>query len=78
MPPTNRPTAQDGQSVVGSITTLTKALLLDRRYYWVLVGLLTAFEAVLGMLIIWKVPCMSVITNSLIEPRRTDKIGADR
>jgi hypothetical protein len=55
MPPTNRPS--NSNSPLNSLVGLGKALLFERKYYWVLVSLLTIFEAALGLVIIWKVPC---------------------
>lgn len=55
MPPVAQ---QKGSSApVSALLDLAQALLFDRRYFWVLVGLLVMFEAALGTLIIWKVPC---------------------
>jgi hypothetical protein len=55
MPPTNRPSSSS--TPFNSLVGIGKALLFERKYYWVLVSLLTIFEAALGLVIIWKVPC---------------------
>jgi hypothetical protein len=55
MPPANRPSSSS--TPLNSLVGLGKAILFERKYYWVLVSLLTIFEAALGLIIIWKVPC---------------------
>ena len=67
MPPTNRPSSSS--TPLNSLVGLGRALLFERKYFWVLVSLLTIFEAALGLVIIWKVPCMSPFTLS------TDMLG---
>ncbi|WVR06860.1 hypothetical protein IAU60_003896 [Kwoniella sp. DSM 27419] len=39
-----------------NLVSLVRSLLLDRRYFWLLAGMILLGEAVLGVLIIWKVP----------------------
>jgi len=55
MPPTNPPSSSS--TPLNSLVGLGKSLLFERKYFWVLVSLLTIFEAALGLVIIWKVPC---------------------
>ena len=42
---------------IGGLFSLVQQILFDRRYFFHLVALLLAGEAVLGLLIIHKVPC---------------------
>ena len=60
MPPTNRPSSSS--TPLNSLVGLGRALLFERKYFWVLVSLLTIFEAALGLVIIWKVPCKYLST----------------
>lgn len=39
-----------------------KALLFDRAYFWILAAGLLAFQFAIGLVIIWKIPCMSAAT----------------
>lgn len=56
---------QAGSTSVSAILDWARALFFDRRYFWVLAGLLAVGEAALGTLIIWKVPCRSRVTRSV-------------
>lgn len=44
-------------NVLSQPIAVAKAVLNDRRYFWLVAGLLAAFQLVLGVLIILKVPC---------------------
>lgn len=74
MPPANRPSSSS--TPLNSVVGLGKSLLFERKYYWILVSLLTIFEAALGLIIIWKVPCKLTSINfgrpSLIRDTKID------
>lgn len=70
MPPTNRPSSSS--TPLNPLIGLGRALLFERKYYWALVSLLTIFEAALGLVIIWKVPCKSPLITFRKVRRRSE------
>ncbi|WVF71369.1 hypothetical protein IAT40_006173 [Kwoniella sp. CBS 6097] len=42
--------------LINNVISLVRALLFDRRYFWFLAGLICVGEALLGSLVIWKIP----------------------
>ncbi|WWC61969.1 uncharacterized protein I303_104555 [Kwoniella dejecticola CBS 10117] len=55
-PATESGTAKGKRGLIDEGFDLVRALLFDRRWYWPFVGLLVLGEALLGLLIIWKIP----------------------
>ncbi|WVQ99496.1 hypothetical protein IAU59_006631 [Kwoniella sp. CBS 9459] len=49
-------TAKSQRGLIGRGFELARALLLERRYFWLLATLICVGEATLGLLVIWKIP----------------------
>ncbi|WVW84139.1 hypothetical protein I302_106168 [Kwoniella bestiolae CBS 10118] len=70
MPPTTsapRDTSHPHQGLISSVIDLVKSLLLDRKWFWPFVALLVVGEALLGVLIIWKIPYTKIDWPAYIQ-----------
>lgn len=61
-------------NVLSDPVAVANSVLNDRRYYWLVAGLLALFQLVLGIAIILKVPCRSR-RRQRPDPRHEDRLG---
>lgn len=61
-------------NVLSDPVAVAKSVLNDRRYYWLVAGLLALFQLALGVAIILKVPCRCPY-ESIPDSRHQDRLG---